>query len=388
MQGLQTLLTALQSSSGRGPSPAPATDHQQHPTLSSQVAPTIAAPQSHPPPTGGINTQALQALLTMDHPSLLALLSALPQPPHPNPHAPLVTTRSGRPSRPPQYEDPISQLQAGGFDLSFLDSLAFGLNGSHLPTQGEGLNAFASGSGAGALMAAGGGSGGNRGQASSTFNSNHHGGPGAASTTSNGEMLDWWWPLQEEGEEEDPSYFPPSTSTPTRLETPVAYAFTPSAFTDNAELFDASRTTPAATNESIHQNTGNGNTASSSFEPNGAHTSPTHTPRARSRHGKERATPEPGTGRIEQEQLDGEDGEVNGHEEEGGDEADEPSSKRARGMRARKKPAEEDEAPAAETGKGKGRVKLSKEEMTLRKKERNKAAGEQGGYIIAFRKSC
>jgi hypothetical protein len=233
------------------------------------------------PPTPQYSQQTLNALLAQ--PNILSILSMLPQPPPPDPNAAPVHTRSGRPSRPPQQPDEnLAQIQAAawaGLDPSFLEALAHGAAAGTTAnptaigasTPGSGLDAMLSG----AVDANG----------AQAFEPTH---------------LDWWWPIQEEGEDEDPSYFPPSTNTPTgHLETPT-YVFTPSAYVDETAIFRDSAPANAVASGSGYLNGymngqhshGNGlvsETESRSTVGGGKR------PAKRSRKGKEKATDEAGS---------------------------------------------------------------------------------------------
>lgn len=108
LQGMETLIAALQANA---------------PNLSNSTtsAGSLHHDQAHPHP---FNQQTLNALLLQ--PNILSILSLLPQPPLPDPNLAPVKTRSGRPSRPPQVDDQLLQLQQAawaGLDPSFFSAL-------------------------------------------------------------------------------------------------------------------------------------------------------------------------------------------------------------------------------------------------------------------------
>lgn len=348
---METLIAALQSNGGQSALELTNELPPSTPTSTSQ-------PQAfHPPPTPQYSQATLNALLAQ--PNILSILSLLPPPPLPDPNAAPVHTRSGRPSRPPQHPDEhLLQLQQAawaGLDPSFLEALNNGAasmaaqaSAGGVGAGGGGLDAMLSGAvnGAGDVV-------------------------GAAAPEES--QLDWWWPIQEEGEDEDPSYFPPSTNTPSaHLQTP-SYVFTPSAFVDESAI--AYDTNP-------HARTSLGNAHASGSEtgtgfvngyghiiPGGggpmseaestSTVGPTKRPPKRTRKGKEKATSE---------------------QPEGG------ASSRASGTSRRSVTIEPSATggsiaggsppPPAEKDKGPDKSKMTKAELAELRRETNKRTGE------------
>lgn len=243
--------------------------------------------------------------------------------------------------------------------------------------------AGAAGDGLGGVGATGGGQGGGGGEES---------------------QLDWWWPIQEEGEDEDPSYFPPSTNTPSgHLPTPN-YVFTPSSFADentityasapqrplssnahasgsgsNADFLNQLERSGTSNNEHSNQNPDSEDESSSTTTAaaggrGGASTS--KRPPKRSRKGKEKedaVVDEAGGDGGGAGSINGEGGGSEMVDEEGGNATSTKNDPPSRRTRRKVQPV---------STPGVGREKLTKEEVLERRRARNKATGELKPILV------